>query len=104
MARFNFNAPASSNNGQDESWKAQAFLNVWINDPTSGKRIKIGAIPLREQVATHADLIEAMKQPGAVDGLNNAVEIDFQMANRQGEKNRFGFLANSATAQANPNF
>ncbi len=101
MARFNFNAPTNNNAQSNESWKAQAFLNIWINDPTSGKRIKVGAIALRENVATHADLIEAMQHPGAIEGLNNAVEIDFQMANRQEEKNRFGFLSTGA-AQPQP--
>ena len=33
--------------GANTDWKAQGFLNLYLPDP-SGKKIKLGAIPLKE--------------------------------------------------------
>ena len=83
---FRFNtAPASNNNNASSSdnaqWKAQAFLNLWIKRP-DGSRAKIGAIALREQKNFEKALIARLQEEGALDALHQALEIDFQMADR----------------------
>jgi hypothetical protein len=40
-------APAASSNAQNDAWKAQGFLNLYLPGP-DGKQLKLGAIPLKE--------------------------------------------------------
>lgn len=89
MARFNFNAPAAANNN-DESWKAQAFLNIWVRR-ADGSRAKIGAIALKEQRAFDKALIERLKQEDGLGALTNALELDFQMADKPTAQVNVGF-------------
>ena len=90
MARFNFNAPAATANTNDESWKAKAFLNIWVKR-ADGSRAKIGAIPLKEQRAFDKALIERLQQDGGVLALMAAMEIDFQMADKPTSQVNLGF-------------
>lgn len=90
MARFNFNAPAATNNTQDESWKAKAFLNIWVKR-ADGSRAKIGAIALKEQRAFDKALIERLQQDDGVLALMAAMEIDFQMADKPSSQVNVGF-------------
>ena len=87
MAFSTNNNKATSN----ESWKATAFINLWVE--TGNGRIKIGAIPLKEERSIDKDLIEALQQDGAVDALLQNLKLDFQMVNKDsGTGNRFDFL------------
>lgn len=78
MARFN-SAPQQN----DDSWKAQGFLNFYLPSK-DGKEKKLGAIPLKDAVAGHADLrkwIEA--NPERVVKLLASLTITYQSANPQ---------------------
>lgn len=89
MARFNFNAPAATNS-QDESWKAQAFLNIWVRR-ADNSRAKIGAIALKEQRSFDKALIERLQQEDGVEALMGALELDFQMADKPTSQVNVGF-------------
>lgn len=89
MARFNFNQPTATN-GQDESWKAQAFLNIWVRR-ADGSRAKIGAIALKEQRSFDKALIERLQQEDGLSALTNALELDFQMADKPASQVNVGF-------------
>ena len=91
MARFNFNAPAATTtNAQDDSWKAKAFLNIWVRR-ADGSRAKIGAIALKEQRSFDKALIERLQQEDGVEALTNALELDFQMADKPASAVNIGF-------------
>ena len=90
MARFNFNAPAATINTQDESWKAKAFLNIWVKR-ADGSRAKIGAIALKESRAFEKALIERLQQEDGLEALTNALELDFQMADKPSTQVNVGF-------------
>ena len=79
-----FNMPAANNNttgsNNNDSWKAQAFLNFWVGGPNGRK--KIGSIPLREAKAFEAALIKRLQEEGSIEALMEALEIDFQMADK----------------------
>ena len=78
MARFNTNTAAAQANNDD--WKAQAFLNVWLPTKGGGRR-KVGAIPLKLSRAGDAQLIEFLTSGGeeALRTLVNKLEFDFQL-------------------------
>lgn len=88
---FSFNVPSSNNAATaDEKWKAQAFLNLWVKR-ADGSRAKVGAIPLREAKAFEKALIARLKQDGAMEAFANALEIDFQMADKPTSEVNVGF-------------
>lgn len=71
-------APASSNN--NDSWKAQAFINVYLPSK-SGTRIKVGTLPLKESKGREAELIAWLKQDEEnLAKLVNRLEFDFRLA------------------------
>lgn len=79
-----FNMPAANNNTTgniNENWKAQAFINIWVGG-ANGTRKKIGSIPLRENKSFEAALIKRLQEDGAVEAMIQALEIDFQMADK----------------------
>lgn len=79
MSYNNAKTPVSQNS--DTSWKAQAFINLYI--PTAdGTRRKVGAIALRDSKAFEAALIARLQEDGAVQALADVLEIDFQMADK----------------------
>lgn len=70
-------APAAN---QNDNWRAQAFLNLWLPSKNGGRR-KLGAIPLRTSRVGEKQLIEWLKQnPERVQIILERLEIDFQMA------------------------
>jgi hypothetical protein len=83
-----FNVPSSNQN--NDSWKAQAFLNLWVKR-ADGSRAKVGAIPLREAKAFEKALIARLQQDGAMDAFVGALEIDFQLADKPTKDVNVGF-------------
>lgn len=66
---------------QDDSWKSQGFLNLYI--PTkSGSRRKIGTVFLKESRATDKQLLDAFKaDPEAtMKKLMSVLELEFNSA------------------------
>ena len=77
MARFNTNTAAAKDN---DDWKAQAFLNVWLPTKAGGRR-KVGAIPLKTSRAGDAQLIDFLSGgEDALRSLVNKLEFDFQLS------------------------
>jgi hypothetical protein len=67
---------------QNDSWKAQAFINIYIPTPDGGKR-KLGSIPLKDSKQFDAKMIERLKEEGGLEALHDALIIDFQMADKE---------------------
>lgn len=79
---FTFTNARAQSNAQEQandSWKAQAFLNLWVRK-ADGTRAKIGAIPLRDSRNFDKALIQRLQEDGAIESLMSAMELDFQMA------------------------
>ena len=80
---FVFNGGRGNGNNQsqqqDESWKAQGFLNFYLPTKGGGKR-KLGTIALREGKANEKALIDWLKaNPEAnVAHLMAKLEVNFQ--------------------------
>ena len=82
MANLSFSrARNASDNGGDDSWKAQAFVNIWMPTADGGRR-KVGALPLKDSRAWDAAAIQRLQSGGeeALRAFVNAIEFDFQMA------------------------
>lgn len=76
------NAQRSNNaNGQNDSWKAQGFLNLYLPS-RDGKRTKLGAIALKTSNDRQRQLLEALdKDPDAViAAMKGKLEIEFRSA------------------------
>ena len=72
-------APAqpSTNN---ESWKAQGFLNLYL-PAKNGQRRKLGAIPLKESKANEKQLLAWLNEdPSRVTQILAKLEIEYQSA------------------------
>lgn len=77
--------------GPDESWKSDAFLNLYL--PTNGgSRRKVGSIGLRVTKPFEKDLIERLKaDPEAVKRLLAACELEFNLAEPEDDKGMAAF-------------
>jgi hypothetical protein len=94
----NFRAPQQAQAQQNDSWKADAFLNVWVDVP-GGKPIKLGAMSYKAGRKMDAHLMEMLQQPGAVGALLKHIRLDFQMVeDAEGKANPFAFLASQKAA------
>lgn len=82
--------PANTTESNNDSWKAQAFLNLYVPTPDGGKR-KLGSIPLRESKAFEKAIIERLKQEGALEALTQALILDFQLADKEVSTSDVGF-------------
>lgn len=88
-----FNRPLQTRNNNEasnESWKAQAFLNIYLPTPDGGRR-KLGSIPLRESKAFEKAIIERLKEDGALESLAEVIELDFQLADKEVKTSEVGF-------------
>ena len=63
----------------DDSWKAQAFINMYVPTPEGGRR-KIGALALKDSKAFDAVLIERLSTEEGMQAFVDAVQFDFQLA------------------------
>ena len=66
----------------NDSWKAQAFLNIYIpKKGVEGGRIKVGAIPLKSAKKFDASVIERLSSggPEALQAFAAVVEWDFNL-------------------------
>lgn len=79
---FNTSSNNNTNAPSDESWKAQAFINIYLPTADGSGRRKIGAIPLKEAKNYEAALIKRLSEdPDALRKMVNMLEFDFQLAN-----------------------
>lgn len=70
----NNRAQSSVANTQDDSWKAQAFINFSLPD-ASGRMVKVGALPLKASVEVHAWIMDVLeKSDPNVDTLSKILD------------------------------
>lgn len=74
---FNTAPRSSVTAASNDSWKAQAFLNLYVTR-ADGTKAKIGAIPLKTSKKFEAALIERLSQEGGLQAFADAVAFDFQ--------------------------
>lgn len=89
---FNTNA-ARSNQSQvaNENWRAQGFINIYLPTPDGGRR-KIGSIPLKESKAYEAALLKRLSSdPLAIQKMQEAILLDFQLADKEVKETDLGF-------------
>ena len=80
---FNTGVQRNQNtNQQNDSWKAQAFVNLYVPTPEGGKR-KIGTIALKDSKTFEAALIKRLQEEGGLEALKDALIVDFQMADKE---------------------
>ena len=72
-------AAAQTTNTNQESWKADGFVNLYLPSTDGGKRKKLGAIPLRSSKPSEAALLEWLKKdPANAEKLLSKLQLDFQ--------------------------
>ena len=77
--RTNTAAAAQTNDTNQESWKADGFVNLYLPSTDGNKRKKLGAIPLRANKPSEAALLEWLKKDANnVAKLLSKLELDFQ--------------------------
>ena len=78
---FKSNAAVASAQPQNESWKAQGFLNLYLPGKQPGSRKKLGAIPLKESRNNEKQLLAWLNEdPSRVAQILAKLEIEFQSA------------------------
>ena len=80
----------SISNNNDTSWKATAFINLYVPSADGQSRRKIGAIALRDSKKLDAAIIKRLQEEGGVQALADVLQIDFQLAD-SGEETELGF-------------
>lgn len=95
-----FNMPGSAKNKADESWKAQAFINISLPAPTQSGVRKLGAIGLKIDKVGMQELIEFLAaDPKNVQALMATATFDFQLAST--DVGASGYSLPTATADNN---
>ena len=80
MAFASSSAAAQTSSTNNESWKAQGFLNFYL-PAKNGQRRKLGAIPLKESKANEKQLLAWLNEdPSRVTQILAKLEIEFQSA------------------------
>lgn len=66
---------------QDDSWKAQAFINAYIT-MADGTRKKLGVLPLKASKKFDAAVIKRLSEGGedALAAMVAKIEFDFRLA------------------------
>lgn len=78
------------NSNNDASWKAIAFINLYVPTADGQSRRKVGAIALRDSKKLDAALIKRLQEDGGVQALADVLQIDFQLAD-SGDATELGF-------------
>ena len=66
---------------QNDSWKAQAFINVYV--ATGDNKRKLIGIPLKESKAFERMLIERLQEEGGLEAFAENVSFTFELANKE---------------------
>lgn len=86
------NANATSTN--DEKWKAQGFVNVYMDVEKKGKtsRMKVGVLPLKDSVELHKLMREWLeKDEGNAQKLLSRFVLEYRSAEPQRGDLKLGF-------------
>ena len=80
---FNRTNAARQSNAQDESWKAQGFVNLYL-PRAAGGRTKIGAIPLRKNNSNEAAILDFLsKDPANLAVLVKQLQAEFNLVTNE---------------------
>ena len=74
----------------NEGWKAQAFINVFVANGEGNRRKLIG-IPLKESKAFERMLIERLQQEGGLDAFVENVSFTFELADKEVKASDLGW-------------
>lgn len=84
--RSNGNTNNAQAQGNDDNWKAQGFINLYLPG-SEGKDRKIGAIPLKVSKAAEKQLLDYLNaDPANVDKLAAKIKLTFQSAEVPSDK------------------
>ncbi len=73
-------ATTNSNRTNNDNWKADGFLNLYLPSKQGGRR-KLGAIPLKSGKASEKQLIEWLAEdPTRVGKILSQLEMEYQSA------------------------
>ena len=75
---------------QNENWKAQAFINVYVATGEGNRRKLIG-IPLKESKAFERMLIERLQQEGGLDAFAENVSFTFELTDKEVKASDLGW-------------
>lgn len=75
---FNTNTQAAAQTQANDNWKADAFLNMYVDRP-DGSTIKVGAVSFKNSKKTDAAMIKRLQEEGGLQAFANAVRFDFRM-------------------------
>ena len=85
------NSTNARNSGeQNEGWKAQAFINVYVATGEGNKRKLIG-IPLKEAKAFENMLIQRLQQEGGLEAFAENVSFTFELADKEVKASDLGW-------------
>lgn len=90
MAFKNTSAARNQQSEQNESWKAQAFINVYVATG-EGNRRKLVGIPLKESKAFERMLIERLKEEGGIEAFAENVSFTFELADKEVKASDLGW-------------
>lgn len=66
----------------NDGWKAQAFINVYVATGEGNRRKLIG-IPLKESKAFERMLIERLQQEGGIEAFAENVSFTFELVDKE---------------------
>lgn len=90
MGFKNTSAAHNQQSEQNESWKAQAFINVYVATGEGSKRKLVG-IPLKESKAFERMLIERLKEEGGIEAFAENVSFTFELADKEVKASDLGW-------------
>lgn len=86
-----FKKSVQQESAQDnEGWKAQAFINVYVATGESNRRKLVG-IPLKESKAFERMLIERLKEEGGIEAFAEHVTFTFELADKEVKASDLGW-------------
>lgn len=75
-----FGQSQGQSQSRNESWKADAFINLYLPTKAGGRR-KLGSVPLKGARPSEADLLKWLQEdPTRVSVILSKLELDFQLA------------------------
>ena len=90
MAFKNTSAARNQQSEQNENWKAQAFINVYVATGEGNRRKLIG-IPLKESKAFERMLIERLQQEGGLEAFAENVSFTFELTDKEVKASDLGW-------------
>ena len=90
MAFKNQSNARNQQSEQNDGWKAQAFINVYVATGEGSKRKLVG-IPLKESKAFERMLIERLKEEGGIEAFAENVSFTFELADKEVKASDLGW-------------